>query len=79
MAAKAFILIETQVGKNREVTNVLKGVKGISSVDPVTGPYDVIATIDVDSLSEVGQLITEKIHPIPGISRTVTCLSIWSN
>ncbi len=78
MAAKAFILIETQVGKNREVTNALKGVKGISSVDPVTGPYDVIATIEVESLGEVGELINGKIHPIPGISRTVTCLSIWS-
>ena len=79
MAAKAFILIETQVGKNREVTGALKRIKGISSVDPVTGPYDVIATIEVDSLNEIGELITGKIHPIPGISRTVTCLAIWSS
>ena len=79
MAAKAFILIETQVSKNREVTAALKRIKGISSVDPVTGPYDVIATIEVESLSEIGELITGKIHPIPGISRTVTCLAIWSS
>jgi DNA-binding Lrp family transcriptional regulator len=78
MAAKAFILIETQVGKNREVTTALKNIKGISSVDPVTGPYDAIATIEVNNLSEIGELITGKIQAIPGISRTVTCLAIWS-
>ena len=78
MSAKAFILIETQVGKNREVAAALKSVKGISSVDPVTGPYDIIATIEVNTLGEIGELITSKIHPIPGISRTVTCLAIWS-
>ena len=79
MAAKAYILIETQVGKNREVAAAIKNVKGISSVDPVTGPYDIIATIEVKNLSEIGELVTGKIHPIPGISRTVTCLAIWSN
>ncbi len=78
MAAKAFILIETQVGKNREVTAALRSVKGLSSVDPVTGPYDIIATVEMTNLSEIGELVTGKIHPIPGISRTVTCLAIWS-
>ncbi len=78
MVAKAFILIETQVGKNREVTTALKNFKGVASVDVVTGPYDIIATVVVDSLNEIGEMVTGRIHPVPGITRTVTCLSIWS-
>lgn len=78
MAAKAFVLIETVVGKNRDVTQSLKQIKGVSSVDAVTGPYDIIAVIEGDSLNDIGELVTGKIHPIPGITRTVTCLAIWS-
>ena len=74
--AKAFVLIETAVGKTKEVVASLKQVKGIKSVDTVTGPYDVIAVIEADTLSDIGDLITSKIHAINGISRTVTCLTV---
>ena len=78
MAAKAFILIETAVGRNKEVVALLSKLKGVRSVDMVTGPYDIIAVVDGESLNEIGDLITGKIHPIPGINRTVTCLAIKS-
>ncbi len=76
MAAKAFVLIETAVGKNREVVAALRQLGGVKSVDAVTGPYDIIAIIEGETLNDIGDLITDKIHPIAGISRTVTCLAI---
>jgi DNA-binding Lrp family transcriptional regulator len=76
MLAKAFVLIETAVGRNKEVANAMKKLKGVKSVDIVTGPYDIIAVLELESLNDVGDLVTGKIHPIAGISRTVTCLAI---
>ena len=76
MAAKAFVLIETDVGKAREVTAGLKKLGGVKSVDTVTGPYDIIVVIEAEGLNDIGDLVTGKIHPIAGISRTVTCLAI---
>ena len=76
MAAKAFVLIETVVGKSKEVVAALKHLDGVKSVDTVTGPYDVIAVIEAETLSDIGEIITGKIHPIVGTSRTVTCLAI---
>jgi len=76
MAAKAFVLIETVVGRNKEVVTALKQLEGVESVNTVTGPYDVIATIEGETLNAIGDLVTDKIHPIAGISRTVTCLVI---
>jgi DNA-binding Lrp family transcriptional regulator len=76
MAAKAFVLIETEVGKTRAVVTALQKLKGIASVDTVTGPYDIIAILQGENLNDIGDLVTGKIHPIPGISRTVTCLAI---
>jgi len=76
VAAKAFVLIETVVGRNKEVTATLRQLKGIKSVDTVTGPYDIIAIIEGETLNDIGNIVTEKIHPIAGISRTVTCLAL---
>lgn len=76
MAAKAFVLIEVMVGRTKEVANAISQLKGVKSVNAVTGPYDIIAVVDGESLNEIGDLVTSKIHPIAGISRTVTCLTI---
>ena len=76
MAAKAFVLIETAVGKTKEVVSVLNKMNGLKSVDTVTGPYDVIAIIEAEDLNKVGDIITDKIHIIDGIDRTVTCLAV---
>lgn len=76
MTARAFVLIETVVGKTREVVDGLRQIEGIKSVDPVTGPYDVIAIVEAEDLNEIGDLVTGKIHPVSGVSRTVTCLAI---
>ena len=76
MTAKAFVLVETAVGRNKEVITTLRQLEGVKSVDMVTGPYDVIALIEAETLSDIGDLVTDKIHPIAGISRTVTCLAL---
>ncbi|HEY55542.1 MAG TPA: Lrp/AsnC family transcriptional regulator [Dehalococcoidia bacterium] len=78
MAAKAYVLIETAVGRNKEVAAAMERLKGIKSVDIVTGPYDIIAILEEETLNDIGDLVTGKIHPITGISRTVTCLAIRS-
>ena len=76
MAAKAFVLIETAVGKNREVLAALGKLNGMESVDTVTGPYDIIAVVVRETLSDIGDLVTSKIHTVDGVTRTVTCLVI---
>lgn len=76
MAAKAFVLIETAVGKTKEVINILNKSEGIKTVDAVTGPYDIIAVVEGEDLNTIGNMVTNRIHPIPGVNRTVTCLAI---
>jgi DNA-binding Lrp family transcriptional regulator len=76
MAVKAFILIETAVGRTKEVVSTLQQLGGVKSADCVTGPYDMIAVVEGENLNEIGMLVTDKIQPVSGISRTVTCLAI---
>ena len=79
MATKAYILIETAVGKSRTVASELRGLTGVETVDAVTGPYDIIAVVSAPDLNAVGDLVTSQIHVIGGIVRTVTCLSVGSS
>ncbi len=76
MTTKAYILIETAVGKTKDVTTALNSLDDIVNVDAVTGPYDIIAIVNSTDLTTVGDLVTSDIHTITGIVRTVTCLSL---
>ena len=76
MAAKAFVLIETAVGKTRDVVSALQGLPGVWSVDAVTGPYDVIAVVEGTDLTAIGDLVAAEVHGVSGVIRTVTCLAI---
>ena len=76
MAAKAYLLVETTVGKTREVATTLTGLPGVSTVDIVTGPHDIIAVINADDISIIGDLVTTRIHTIDGVSKTTTCISV---
>lgn len=76
MPAKAYILVETAVGKTREVVDMLRKLEGVKAVDPVTGPYDVVVVVEGVDLNAIGDLVTGGIHPIAGITRTVTCLTV---
>ncbi len=76
MATKAYILVETAVGKTRGVAATLRDIDGIDSVDVVTGPYDIIAVIAGDDMSVVGNVVTERIHTVTGVVRTVTCVAV---
>ena len=78
MAVRAFVLIETDVGKTKEVIVALLNQKAreIKAVDLVTGPYDIVVVVEHDDYNAIGRLVTDKIHDVPGVRRTVTCLSI---
>ena len=78
MSTKAYVLIETSVGKTKDVSAALSALPSITGVDAVTGPYDIIAMVDATDLTAIGDLVTSKIHTINGIVRTVTCLSMGS-
>ncbi|MCH8115503.1 MAG: Lrp/AsnC ligand binding domain-containing protein [Chloroflexi bacterium] len=78
LAPRAYILIETAVGKTNEVADALKNMPLMKAVDTVTGPFDIIAIAEADDLPGIGDLITDGMHRVPGIVKTVTCLSVGS-
>jgi DNA-binding Lrp family transcriptional regulator len=76
MTARAYVLIETSVGKTKDVVLALRKLEGVKEVNAVTGPYDVIAVVEGADLTTVGSQVTNGIHAAGGIERTVTCLAV---
>ena len=69
----AYILIQTEVGKASNVTREIGKIEGISAVDGVTGPYDVIARGEAADLDELAKAIVMPIQAVEGVTRTLTC------
>jgi len=76
VATKAYVLIETAVGKTKDVLKSLQQMKGVREADAVTGEYDIVAVVEAEDLNSIGELVTGNIHTISGIQRTTTYLSV---
>jgi DNA-binding Lrp family transcriptional regulator len=76
MESKAYVLIEAESGRVTEVLAALRAIDGMTAVDAVTGPYDIIATVQTPDPRNIGRLVMNEIHGVEGIKRTVTCMVI---
>jgi DNA-binding Lrp family transcriptional regulator len=73
MTVRAYVLIQTEVGKAADVATQIGALEGIVSADDVTGPYDVIATAEAGSVDDLGKMVVSRVQMIEGITRTLTC------
>ena len=73
---RAYILVEALPGKAIELTNLVRGIKGVKEVHLVTGPYDVIAFVEAPDLKSMGEMIVKKIQASGDVARTITCVTV---
>lgn len=72
---KAFVLIVVDPSKTLEVYNTLRAVDGIAEVYQVMGPYDIVAVVEVPTLTDVPGVISRHIRAVDGIESTTTCVT----
>jgi DNA-binding Lrp family transcriptional regulator len=70
---QAYILVQTEVGRARDVATAIVDIPGVVRVDAVTGPYDVIVLTQSTTVDELGKMIVSAVQTVPGITRTLTC------
>lgn len=75
MTTRAYILIETQVGKSRDVLEALRSLSGVPSADIITGDFDIIALVEAADMVSMADLVTGKVQAIQGVTRTITCVA----
>ena len=72
VAVSAYILIQTEVGKAAQVASEVGEIAGVVSAEDVTGPYDVIARAESDTVDELGKMVVSRVQMIDGITKTTT-------
>jgi DNA-binding Lrp family transcriptional regulator len=72
----AYVLIETQVGKVARAAQALRDLDGVQVAEDITGPYDIIATVQASGLDQLGRLVASRIQAVDGVTRTLTCTVI---
>ena len=73
MDVRAYVLIQTEVGKAARVADEVRSIEGVVSADDVTGPYDVIAVASAGTMDDLGKMVVSRVQMIEGITRTLTC------
>ena len=75
MGTRAYILIETEVGRSKSIAESLRSFDKVQKVDVITGPFDVIALIEAPDMVAVADLVTGQVQGLKGVIRTITCVA----
>ena len=73
MTVRAYVLIQTEVEKAADVALRLRAIAGVVRADDVTGPYDIIAQAEAETVDDLGRVVVSRVQLIEGIMRTLTC------
>lgn len=72
---KAYVLVVTNPGETKGVVSALSGIKGVVELHEVMGPYDIVVEIEVESLSDVPPILSDRIRTVPGIESTTSLVT----
>ena len=70
----AYILLNTEIGAEKQVLKALKKVEGVEEAHSLWGVYDIIANIKAESMDELKYIITSRIEKIGKINSKLTMI-----
>jgi len=69
---RAYVLLKVEVGRAHEVAQALRNTKGVTGVDPITGPNDLIAQVEASSAQDLADLVFSSMQDLDGVRETDT-------
>jgi DNA-binding Lrp family transcriptional regulator len=69
-------LVTAAIGKVRQVAKDLGALRGIKTVNVVTGPYDIVVFVEAKDLATLTNAVVEGIHKIKGVVDTNTAIVV---
>jgi DNA-binding Lrp family transcriptional regulator len=72
----AYVLINYEIGAEKNILNKLKTVPGVIEANEVNGVYDIIIKITADNLDILKDTITRRIRTIDTVRSTMTLIVI---
>lgn len=75
MVTKAYVLVETEAALTQEAVEEVRRVQGVKAAESVTGPYDIVVTVEVDKIDTMA-LVLRQIRSASGVTKTITLLRL---
>ncbi|HXW66323.1 MAG TPA: Lrp/AsnC ligand binding domain-containing protein [Thermoplasmata archaeon] len=73
-----YLLVEIEIGRLEDVLRRMRAVPGVTEVQAVTGPFDLIVKVQAPRINEALDTVVHKIRSIPGIKSTETLVTVSS-
>lgn len=73
---KAYILIDIRVGAVAEAVGHLRRIEHVVEAHMTFGPFDAIAVVEAEDTNHLGRILANDIQPVPGITETLTCMTV---
>lgn len=71
-----YLLVEIEVGRADEVLRRMRAVPGVTEVQAVTGPFDLIVKVQAPHINDALDTVVNKIRRIPGLKSTETLVTV---
>ncbi len=73
---KAIVLINTDLGAEREMISLIKRVPNVSEAHVVYGVYDIVVMVEAETLQKVKQTIQERLRNLDNVRSTLTMIVV---
>ena len=73
---RAYVLISTETGRVNDLVQSLRKLPGVQAADVVAGPYDIVAVLEQTDTRDLGHVVMNDIHGLPGLKHTTTLVAI---
>ncbi len=71
-----YLLVEIEIGHLDDVIKRLRAVPGVTEVQAVTGPFDLIVKVEAPQINAALDTVVHRIRKIPGIKSTETLVTV---
>ncbi|BAJ51319.1 transcriptional regulator, lrp family [Candidatus Caldarchaeum subterraneum] len=76
--ATAFVLVSFQQGttSQKKLAEDIAKLPEVVEAHVITGEWDIIVKVRSESMQSIGSLVVDKIRNMPGVGKTITCVSL---
>lgn len=72
---KAYILINSELGREADIISVLENVKEINNIYSLYGIYDLIVEMEAETMDLIKEIVFNKIRRLDHVKSTITLLT----
>ncbi len=76
MVAKAFVIVNVEVGRETKILEELREMKRVKEAHIVYGAYDMIAIIEAPTVQAVKDIINSEIRRLEGVNVTLIMIVV---